>query len=158
MYSRLNLIFNELDYINITNLGDVDIVIKTFFVLRHNKYVSIIIVLHNMENLSIMILGFVTGKLAVFDISRKMGQEKLLYQEMHCSHMQRSQKGKGQSSLSEDEDDDYDNDEANNQPSTLFFKVNQDDSEDEPKTYLNVLHIKKLELFFRFNFPQQNET
>jgi hypothetical protein len=50
-----------------------------------------------------------------------MDQEKL-----HCSHMQRPQKGKGQSSLSEDEDDDYDNDEADNQPSTLFFKVNED--------------------------------
>jgi fructose-specific phosphotransferase system IIC component len=69
MYSRLNLIFNELNYINITNLGYVDIVMKTIFVLRHNKYVSIITVLHNMENSSMMILGFVIGKLVVFDIS-----------------------------------------------------------------------------------------
>lgn len=51
MYSELNLIIIELNSIGLTKLGDVDIVRNIIFVLPY-KYVSIIIILHNMEDLS----------------------------------------------------------------------------------------------------------
>ena len=52
MYSCLNLIINELNSIGLTKLGDADIVRKIISVLPQKKYASIIIILHNMENLS----------------------------------------------------------------------------------------------------------
>ena len=44
--------------------------------LPQKKYASIITILHNMENLSTMILGIVIGKIVVFEMSRKMGQDE----------------------------------------------------------------------------------
>jgi hypothetical protein len=40
MYSRLNLIINELNSIGLTKLGDVDIVRKIISVLPHSKYAT----------------------------------------------------------------------------------------------------------------------
>jgi hypothetical protein len=49
MYSCLNLIINELNSIRLTKLGDMDIVMKIILVLPHNKYGSIITIIHTME-------------------------------------------------------------------------------------------------------------
>jgi hypothetical protein len=51
MYSWLNLIVNELNSAGINKLGDVDIVRKIISLLPHQKYGSIITILHNLENL-----------------------------------------------------------------------------------------------------------
>ena len=54
MYSRLNLIINELNSIGIIKLGDADIVRKIISLLPQRRYGSIITILHNMEDLSNM--------------------------------------------------------------------------------------------------------
>jgi hypothetical protein len=54
MYSRLNLIINELNSIGINKLGDVDIMRKIISLLPQQRYGSIITILHNMEDLSTM--------------------------------------------------------------------------------------------------------
>ena len=76
MYSCLNLIINELHSIGLTKLDDADIVRKIISMLPQNKYVSIITILHNMEDLSTMTPVIVIGKIVTFEISRKMGQEE----------------------------------------------------------------------------------
>jgi hypothetical protein len=76
MYSRLNLIVNELNSIGLTKLGDADIVRKIMSALPQKKYASIITILHNMEDLSTMTPAIVIGKIVAFEISRKMGQEE----------------------------------------------------------------------------------
>ena len=40
MYSRFNLIVNELNSIGLTKLGDADIVRKIILVLPHSKYAT----------------------------------------------------------------------------------------------------------------------
>ena len=54
MYSRLNLIVNELHSIILTKLDDADIMRKIISVLPQKKYASIITILHNMEDLNNM--------------------------------------------------------------------------------------------------------
>ena len=54
MYSRLNLIINELHSIGLLKLDDADIMRKIISVLPQKKYESIITILHNMEDLSNM--------------------------------------------------------------------------------------------------------
>ena len=77
IYSCLNLIINELHSIGLTNLDDADIVRKIISVLPQKKYASIIIIiLHNMEDLSTMTPTIVIGKIVAFEMSRKMGQEE----------------------------------------------------------------------------------
>ena len=44
--------------------------------LPQKKYASIITILHNMEDLSTMTPAIVIGKIVVFEMSRKMGQEE----------------------------------------------------------------------------------
>ena len=73
MYSRLNVIINELNSIGLTNLGDANIVRKIISMLPHDKYGSVITILHNMEDLSNMTPAIVIGKLVAFEMSRKMG-------------------------------------------------------------------------------------
>jgi hypothetical protein len=73
MYSRLNLIINELNSIGINKLGDADIVRKIISLLPQQRYGSIITILHNMEDLSTMTPTIVIGKIATFEMSRKMG-------------------------------------------------------------------------------------
>ena len=86
MYSRLNLIINELYSIGLTKLDDVDIVRKIISVLPQNKYASIITILHNMEDLSTMTLAIVIGKIVAFEMSWKMWQNLLNYwAHMHLS-------------------------------------------------------------------------
>jgi hypothetical protein len=63
MYSRLNLIINELNSIAINKLGDADFVRKIISLLPQQRYGSIITILHNMEDLSTMTPTIVIGKL-----------------------------------------------------------------------------------------------
>jgi hypothetical protein len=76
MYSRLNLIINELKSIGINKLGDADIVRKNISLLPQQKYGSIITILHNMKDLSTMTPTIVIGKIAAFEMSWKMGQQE----------------------------------------------------------------------------------
>jgi hypothetical protein len=76
MYSCLNLINNELNSIGIDKLGDADIVRKTISILPQQRYGSIITILHNMEDLSTMTPTIVIGKIAAFDMLRKMGRQE----------------------------------------------------------------------------------
>jgi hypothetical protein len=69
MYSRLNLIIDELNSIGINKLGDVDIVRKIISLLPQQRYGSIITILHNMEDLSTMTPTIVIGKITAFEIS-----------------------------------------------------------------------------------------
>jgi hypothetical protein len=71
MYSRLNLIINELNSIDINKLGDADIVSKIISLLPQQRYGSIITILHNMEDLSTMTPTIVIGKIVAFEMSRK---------------------------------------------------------------------------------------
>jgi hypothetical protein len=73
MYSRLNLIINELNSIGINKLGDADIVRKIISLLPQQRYGTIITILHNMEDLSQMTPTIVIVKIAAFEMSRKIG-------------------------------------------------------------------------------------
>jgi hypothetical protein len=72
MYSRLNLIINELNSFGINKLGDADIARKIISLLPQQRYESIITILHIMEDLSTMTPTIVIRKIATFEISRKM--------------------------------------------------------------------------------------
>jgi hypothetical protein len=73
MYSRYNLIINELNYIGIDKLGVVDILRKIITLLPQHKYRSIIIIiLHNVVDLSQMTLTLLIGKVVAFEMSRKV--------------------------------------------------------------------------------------
>jgi hypothetical protein len=76
MYFRLNLIINEINSIGINKLGDMDLVRKIISLLPQQRYGSIITILHNMEDLSQMIPTIVIGKIAAFEMSRKMGRQE----------------------------------------------------------------------------------
>jgi hypothetical protein len=76
MYSRLNLVTNELNSIGINKLGDVDIVRKIISLIPQQRYGSIITILHNLEDLSQMTLMIMIGKIVAFEMSRKMGQQE----------------------------------------------------------------------------------
>ena len=76
MYSRLNLIINELHSIGLIKLDDGDIMRKIISMLPQKKYASIITILYNMENLSTMTLDIVIGKIVAFEMSCKMGQDE----------------------------------------------------------------------------------
>jgi hypothetical protein len=77
IYSRLNLIINELNSIGINKLGDADIVRKIISLLPQQRYESIITILHNMEDLNTMTPTIVIGKIATFEMSRKMGRQEV---------------------------------------------------------------------------------
>jgi hypothetical protein len=64
MYSRLNLIINELNSIGINKLGDAGIVRKIISLLPQQRYGSIINILHSMEDLSTMTPTIVIRKIA----------------------------------------------------------------------------------------------
>jgi hypothetical protein len=69
MYSRSNLMINELNSIDINKLGDADIVRNIISLLPQQRYVSIITILHNMEDLSQRTLTTVIRKIAAFEMS-----------------------------------------------------------------------------------------
>ena len=76
MYSRLNLIINELHSIGLTKLDNADTMRKIISMLPQKKYASFITILHNMEDLSTMTLVIVIGRIVAFEMSWKMGQEE----------------------------------------------------------------------------------
>ena len=79
MYSRLNLIINELHSIGLIKLDNADIMRKIISVLPQKKYASIITILHNIEDLSNMTPGIAIGKLVAFEMSCKMGARRSFF-------------------------------------------------------------------------------
>jgi hypothetical protein len=136
MYSRLNLIVNELNSIGLTKPGDADIVRKIISVLPHSKYASIITILHNMEDLSTMTSALVIGKLVAFEMSRKMGQGEVTSSSksiaLTCDEHKKMKGNKqvassSSSSSREDEDEnDDDEEESDDQASTSSSDVDEE--------------------------------
>jgi hypothetical protein len=117
IYSRLNLIINELNSIGINKLGDADIVRKIISLLE-----SIITILHNMEDLSTMTSTIVIGKIASFEMSWKMcrGEEPTSSRSyaFACDERKGKKKAPTPSSSSEEEEEEESDDDEDNQPST----------------------------------------
>jgi hypothetical protein len=126
MHSRLNLITNELNSIGINKLGDADIVRKIISLLPQQRYGSIITILHNMEDLSIMTPTIVIGKIVAFEMSRKMGQGKEPTSSrpyaFACDERKGKKKASTPSSSSEEEEEEESDDEEDNQPLTSSFE------------------------------------
>jgi hypothetical protein len=123
MYSRLNLIINDLNSIGINKLGDANIVRKIISLLPQQKYGTIITILHNMEDLNRTTPTIVIGKIAAFEMSRKMGQQEELTSSRPYAFACDERKGKKtaptpSSSSEEEEEEESDDDDDNNQPST----------------------------------------
>jgi hypothetical protein len=66
MYSRLNLIINDLNSIGINKLGDAYIMRKIISLLPQRKYGIIITILHNLEDLSQMTSTLMIEKIVAF--------------------------------------------------------------------------------------------
>jgi hypothetical protein len=129
MYSRLNLIINELNSFGINKLSDVDIVNKFISLLLQQNYGSIITVLHNMEYLSQMTMALLIDKIVAFEMSQKMGQEETSSSRgiaFTCEEHKRTKvKKKIESSSSSSEEEEYEEEEDNDeddQPSTSSSK------------------------------------
>jgi hypothetical protein len=129
MYSRLNLVINELDSIGINKLDDADIVRKIISLLLQQKYGSIITILHNLEDLSQMTSTLVIEKIVVFEMSCKMGQEEEPTSSkpynFSCDErnkMKGKQKAPSSSFSSEEEEEDDDDKEENDQAPTSSSK------------------------------------
>jgi hypothetical protein len=137
MYSRLNLIINELNSIGINKLGDADIVRKIISLIPQQRYGSIITILHNMEGLSTMTPTIVIGKIAAFEMSIKMGRQEDPTSSRPYAFVCDKRKGKKKaptpSSSSEEEEEEESDDDEDNQPSTSS-------SEDEE----TIRHVRKV--------------
>jgi len=84
--------------------------------MSHDKYASIITILHNMEGLSTMTPTLVIGKIVAFEMSRKMGREASSSSKQSIAltcdeHKKMKKKGK-QVETGSSEDDDDNQDEA----------------------------------------------
>jgi hypothetical protein len=126
MYCHLNLIINELNSIDINKLGDTDIVRKIISLLPQQRYGSILTILHNMEDLSTMTPTIVIGKIATFEMSRKMcrGEEPTSSRPyaFACDKSKGKKKALTPSSSSEEEEEEESDDGEDNQPSTSSSK------------------------------------
>jgi hypothetical protein len=126
MYSRLNLIINELNSIGINKLGDADIVRKIISLLPQPRYGSIITILHNMEDLSTMTPTIVIEKIVALEMSRKMGRQEeptsARPYAFACDERKGKKKAPTPSSSSEDEEEEESDDDEDNQPSTSSFE------------------------------------
>jgi hypothetical protein len=150
MYSRLNLIINELNSIGITKLGDADIVRKIITVLPQKKYASIITILHNLEDLSTMTPAILIGKLVAFEMSRKMGQEDEASSSSKASALtcreHKKMKGKkvesssSSSSSSEEESEEKDDDDDDEESSDECSSSSTSELDEE-----SIKIIKKVE-------------
>jgi hypothetical protein len=122
MYSRLNLIINELNSIGINKLGDANIVRKIISLPPQQIYGSIITILQNMEDLSTMTPTIVSGKIAAFEMSQKMcwGEEPTSSRPyaFACDERKGKRKAPTPSSSSEEEEEEESDDDEDNQPST----------------------------------------
>jgi DNA replication protein DnaC len=138
MYSCLNLMINELNSIGINKLGDADIVRKIISLLPQQRYGSIITILHSLDDWSQMTMMIVIGKIATFEMSRKMGQEEPTSSNPYAFACDEHKKMKGKkkapsSSEEEVDDDDDDDDDEDDRPSTSSSK-------DEETVY----HVRKV--------------
>jgi hypothetical protein len=128
IYSRLNLIINELNSIGINKLGDADIVRKIISLLE-----SIITILHNMEDLSTMTSTIVIGKIASFEMSWKMcrGEEPTSSRSyaFACDERKGKKKAPTPSSSSEEEEEEESDDDEDNQHHPPRTKKQSDVSE-----------------------------
>jgi hypothetical protein len=145
MYSRLNLIINELNSIGINKLGDTDIVRKIISLQPQQRYGSIITILHNMEDLSTMTPTIVIGKIVAFEMSWKIcqGEEPTSSRPyaFACDERKGKKKARTPSSSSEEEEEEESDDEEDNQPSTSS-------SEDEE----TIWHVEKvMEMIHKIN-------
>jgi hypothetical protein len=126
MYSRLNLVINELNSIGINKLGEADIVRKIISLLPQQRYGSIITILHNMEELSTMTPTIVIGKIVALEMSRKMGhQEEPTFSRPYafaCDERNGKKKAPTPSSSSEEEEEEETDGDEDNQPSTSSSK------------------------------------
>jgi hypothetical protein len=126
MYSRLNLIINDLNSIGINKLGDADIVRKIISMLPQQRYGSIITILHNMEDLSTMTPTIVIEKITDFEMSRKIcrGDEPTLSRTyaFACDERKGKKKAPTPSSSSEEEEEEESDGDEDNQPSTSSSK------------------------------------
>jgi hypothetical protein len=130
LYSHLNLNINELNYIGINKVGDVDIVRKIISLLPQQRYGSIIIIINNMEGLSTMTPTIVIGKIVTFEMTRKMGrQEEPTSSRSYAFACDEKNKGKkkdptpsSSSEEEEEEEEEESDDDEDNQPSTSFSK------------------------------------
>jgi hypothetical protein len=122
MYSRLNLIINELNSMDINKLGDAGIMRKIISLLPQQRYESIITILHNMEDLSTMTPTIVIGKIMIFEMSRKMcwGEDPTSSRPyaFACDERNGKKKAPTPSSSSEEDEEEESDDEEDNQPST----------------------------------------
>jgi hypothetical protein len=128
MYSRLNLVVNELNSVGINKLSDAIIVRKITSLLPQHKYGSIITILHNMKDLSKMTLALLIDKILAFKISWQMGQEEPTSSRPYaftCEYhknmkdkkmVESSSSSREEEKYEEEEDDEYD------QPSTSSFE------------------------------------
>jgi hypothetical protein len=87
------------------------------------RYGSIITILHNMEDLSQMTPTIVIGKIAAFEMSRKMGrQEEPTSSRPYAFACDEKSKGNKKapapSSSRDDEEEEESDDDEDNQPST----------------------------------------
>jgi hypothetical protein len=126
IYSRLNLIINNLNYIGINKLGDANIVRKIISLIPQQRYGSIITILHNMEDLSTMTPTIVIRKIAAFEMSRKMGrQEEPTSSRPYafaCDERKGKKKDPTPSSSGKEEEEKESDDDEDNQPSTSSSK------------------------------------
>jgi hypothetical protein len=122
MYSRLNLIINELNSISINKLSDADIVRKIISLLPQQRYGSIITILHNMDDLSAMTPTIVIGKITAFEMSRKMCRREEPTSSrpyaFACDEIKGKKKAPTPSSSSVEEEEEESDDDEDNQPST----------------------------------------
>jgi hypothetical protein len=96
---------------------------KIISLLPQQKYGSIITILHNMEDLSTMTPTIVIGKIAAFEMSRKMGQqEEPTSSRSYAFTCDEKNKGKKKaptpSCSSQEEEGEESDDDEDNQPST----------------------------------------
>jgi hypothetical protein len=92
IYSRLNLIINELNSIGINKLGDANIVRQIISLLPQQNCGSIMTILHNLEDLSQMTLNLVIRKIVAFEMSRKMVKRSSLHQLHMLLHVRKRRK------------------------------------------------------------------
>lgn len=105
----MNLIVDNLIFIGITKLGDMDIMRKIVSMLPHNKYATIITIHHNIEDVSTMTLRLVIHELVVIEMSHKMGQKEakgVTLTSEECKKVKGKKLVESSSSSSEEEDDD----------------------------------------------------
>ena len=135
IYSRLNLIINELHSIGLMKLDDADIMRNIVSVLPQKKYARIITILHNMDDLSTMTPAIVTGKIVAFEMSHEMGQEEasssskgkaLTYSEKKKMKGKLVETSSSSSSSSEDEDDDDEESSDDDQSSSSTSNLDEE--------------------------------